>query len=98
MKTTDLSRAGIYAGVVLLLAGVQLRAVEQYVLSNGATQMLSQWLGSDPDTAEGAVQNWVVKNTPARKVIQPPRWLGWAAMSIGAVLVAHGAMRRRQKR
>lgn len=77
-------------GVFVLLVGIQLRMVESYVLNEDTTR----WLMEQSD--DPAVQ--MVKTTnqlfPAagplpRKTVTPQQWIGWAAISLGSVLVLH---------
>ena len=85
----DWLQVSVTAGVVLLLFGLQLRTVEAFVCSPEATQVLADWTGPDEQTAQGAFQRMLVQKTDHRHVIEPPAWLGWAALSIGFVLTAH---------
>lgn len=90
-------KAAFYLGLFLLLAGLQLRAVETYVLSASATKLLSDQFGASVDTPEGALEKLVVNTASPRKAITPPRWLGWAALSASAVLLAYCYFGPRQK-
>jgi hypothetical protein len=76
-------------GVVLLLLGVQFRYVDTYVLNEKASEfiaarqsepqaMVAQGIFSLPGTAPAAFREW-----------HPPNWLGWAGISVGAVLILH---------
>lgn len=83
-----------FAGLFLLLVGMQLRAVETYVLTPEATQFLAERRGAESVAsadnspfANFAVQNHLVPQ--GARVVRPPEWLGWCLMSIGAVLVLH---------
>jgi len=55
--------------------------VESFTLSDFSSQVVSSQITSD----EAATPN-VWQATASRKVVSPPRWLGLALMSIGAVL------------
>ena len=76
-----------FMGVLLLLLGMQLRMVSSFVLSEEATQFLAARAGQTAQ--EGQTMVLAIQGTGARKVIQPPDWLGWCLISIGAVLVLH---------
>jgi hypothetical protein len=79
------------AGIVVLLLGVQLRMVESYVLNDDATRWLMS-KSSDPAVKSvGAVSQMFPAAGPQtpRKTIVPPLWAGWAALSLGSVLVLH---------
>lgn len=82
-----------FLGIVILLMGVQLRLVSSYVLTAEATRFLAERTQSDGDGAMLSLANDL--GAGAQKVIEPPEWLGWCLMSVGAVLVLHSlAMKR----
>ncbi len=79
-------------GLVVLLLGLQLRAVEAYVLNETSTRFLARqaaksekssvWSWPTSLAAQGAV--------PIQgKRIEPPRWIAWALLCTGGVLVLH---------
>jgi protein-S-isoprenylcysteine O-methyltransferase Ste14 len=78
------------AGIFILLVGIQLRMVESYVLNEDSTRWLM-------DQSEDPTHQIVSKSTqlfPAagplpRKTVVPPQWIGWAAVSLGSVLILH---------
>lgn len=77
-------------GIVTLLIGIQLRMVESYVLNAPTTKWLMEH-SDDPtvqtvNTASDLMQS--VGPQP-KKTIVPPDWLGWAALSLGSVLILH---------
>lgn len=74
----------LMAGLVLLCLGIQLRMVDSYVLNEKVSTVLLQH--SAPTKPSQFLPS--VGPTP-RKEIQPPKWLGWALMSVGSVLVLH---------
>lgn len=78
----------IIIGVVVLLIGLQLRVVESYVLTPDATRWLTEHFG---DTASQAVSGaaQAISGTGPQQTYVPPEWLGWAAISLGSVLVLH---------
>jgi hypothetical protein len=85
----DLNRNQFFfIGLVILLLGLQLRFVSAYVLNPEATQFLAERSGEAP-AAAASIFN--LTSTPAmgRKVVQPPEWLGWCLISVGAVLILH---------
>jgi hypothetical protein len=87
-------------GLVVLLLGLQLRTVESYVLTPKASRFVEEKLSSDQllstDDPFGSYQSRSYDSlspsagpiTPKR--VTPPRWLGWAMISLGAILVLHG--------
>ena len=85
----------LIAGVLALLIGIQLRSVDAYVLNEPVTRFLAVRFG-DTDGPGGEAKKFLATNGPLpRKEIRPPQWLGWALMSVGAVLTFQSlAMRR----
>jgi hypothetical protein len=71
----------LLAGLLLFLLGVQFRVVDSFTLNERSSHFVAARLGGGPQQAAASWQ------APAlRKVVQPPRWLGLALMSVGAVL------------
>lgn len=83
-----------FIGALILLLGIQVRMVDTYVLTPQATKFLAERSGNVTlaSAAESPGQ-FLAANTPAtpllRKTIQPPEWLGWCFVSVGAVFVLH---------
>lgn len=73
----------LLAGLLLFLLGVQFRLVESFTLSERSSRFVATQLGDG-----GARQAMAWQGMPLRKVVEPPRWLGLALMSVGAVLTA----------
>ena len=69
----------LLAGLLLFMAGVQFRVVESVTLNERSTRYEATEMG-------GAVTPGGWQNGPLRTVVSPPRWLGLALMSVGAVL------------
>ncbi len=97
MKAPAYHQITLFAGLLFLLMGLQMRAVESYTLSPGTTRRLAHWAGPPASTPKGAVQRMVVETASVRKTITPPPWLGWATLSLGAVLTAHGLFLQSRK-
>lgn len=91
-RRTTYSIHYIYAGLLLLLAGAQMVAVESYRLTPAATAFLAQNVGPGAETPRGAVNRLMVQTTSVRKTLEIPSWVAWCTMSIGSVLLVHGAM------
>jgi hypothetical protein len=83
-----------FVGIVLMLMGLQLRAVSSYTLTAEATRFLAE--RSQSSAADGAMLALSSDiGAGPKKVIQPPEWLGWCLMSVGGVLILHSlAMRK----
>lgn len=71
----------LLVGLLVFFAGIQFRMVQSFTLSDFSSRIV----GSEPAPA-------VASNAPAwpgsagRKVVEPPRWLGLALMSVGSIL------------
>jgi len=70
----------LLAGLLAFFLGVQFRVVDSFTLNERSTHFVAARLGS----REPAPMSW--QAPPLRKVVEPPRWLGLALMSVGAVL------------
>ena len=82
-------------GLVFLLLGFQVQMVESYVLNEKASHFVAQKLKglASNNAADGSFMP-AAGPTPLRTV-RPPGWLGYAFISVGAVLVLHSlAMKR----
>jgi hypothetical protein len=79
----------LFIGLMVLLVGLQVRYVSAYVLNPEATRFLAEHTGQSQSV--GSAFFSATAGTPAapRKVIQPPEWLPWCLMSVGAVLCLH---------
>jgi len=86
----------LYIGLLVLLLGIQLHAVDTYVLSPTATRILADWFGRPSDTPQGAIEQLALKSDAlAHYNLSPPSWLAWAMLSAGAVMVTHGVILKR---
>ena len=84
-------------GLVLLVFGIQFKFVDSYVLSEDAAKFVAKRMGKK-ETAPAAVTRSIfqpfvaagaVAPSPAQRSWQPPAWLGWSLISVGAVLILH---------
>ncbi len=73
-------------GLVVLALGIQFRRVESFVLTPEATKFIAKRLHSEPTVTTTFVPSLATDPPPEKRVIKPPRWLGWAMVSGGAVL------------
>lgn len=94
-KRLNMHTISLQAGVLILLLGLQLRAVETFELSAPTTRLLAGMVGPSPATAHGAVRQIVIDTTQPRHRVTPPNWLGWSMVSIGCVLTVHGLWHRK---
>ena len=93
-------------GLVILFLGIQFRLVDSYLLSKPVTKFLAEKTGkASPQTLnavskfEEAPLSFLSFSKKPRvsllqKVIRPPTWLGWALISVGAVLILHSLAMR----
>jgi hypothetical protein len=71
----------LLAGLLLFFVGMQFRLVESFTLNERSSRFVSAQLGDRGTPAQGLWQA-----SPGGRMIHPPRWLGLALMSAGAVL------------
>ena len=80
------------AGLVVLFLGLQLRAVETFVLNEKASRFLAERIPALASADDGTMAS---AGPAARKTVRTPTWIGYAVISFGAVLVLHSlAMKR----
>jgi hypothetical protein len=81
------------AGMLILMLGLQLRFVETFVLNERSTQFLAQRVQAwrQPQMASaGSLPTMIAASGPvANHRVNPPKWLGWALVSVGSVLILH---------
>lgn len=73
----------LLVGLLLFFAGVQFRMVESFTLTERSSRFIAAQMG---DRQFQPQQQGVWPGSLSRKVVQPPRWLGLALMSVGSVL------------
>ena len=74
----------LFLGLFVLLIGLQFRYVDAYVLNPKTTRFLAERTGQVT-----AANSAAFAATSPRKVVQPPDWISWCLMSVGAVLALH---------
>lgn len=78
------------AGLVVLALGIQLRLVDAYVLNENATRVVAKVVNRSSPAQAGSVPFLMSASpTSPRHVARPPKWLGWALLSVGGVLILH---------
>lgn len=86
----DLNRHQFFfIGMMVLLIGLQVRYVSAYVLTPKATQFLAERTGQSSPTTASLFSATSGTFAAPRKVLQPPEWLPWCLISVGAVLCLH---------
>ncbi|MDX1961645.1 MAG: hypothetical protein SFX18_00745 [Pirellulales bacterium] len=78
-------------GLLLLLVGLQFRAVESFTLNEPTTRFIAARM---EDSANRPVESLVLNSGASipRREVRPPIWLGYSLISIGSVLVLHSIM------
>ncbi len=85
-------------GIVLLMLGAQLRLVDSYVLTPKASHFVESNLQNSGLDRSSPYETYLYSVGPTqtpKKTFTPPRWLGWAFLSVGAVLALHSVTIRR---
>ena len=78
------------AGLVLLLLGIQFRAIESVEVTEQFAKFMAEKTGH-PLVAVSAQSSLLAPVTGAaiNRVVYPPEWIGWLFLSLGAVLILH---------
>jgi hypothetical protein len=79
----------LFIGLVVLMVGVQFHYVSAYILNPEATQFLAERTGHATAPLNSIFAATSATPAAPRKVLQPPDWLAWCLMSVGAVLCLH---------
>jgi hypothetical protein len=92
----DLNRNQFFfLGLLVLMIGIQVRYVSAYVLNPKATQFLAERTGQSSASASPFYSAMTGLGAGPRKTLEPPEWLSWCLISVGAVLCLHSlAMQR----
>ena len=77
------------AGLVFLLLGGQFRMIDSVVLTPEVTKFLAERTGNTMAAASNMLGSLVNVDAAPPKTFQPPDWVSWALISVGAVLVLH---------
>ena len=82
-------------GMVILLLGLQFRAVESFTLNEKTSHFISTKLKKGITADPNSTPPTLAVSSPTVRTVQPPRWIGFALLSVGGVLVLHSfAMRK----
>ena len=93
MKKLNRRLLWILVGSLFILAGLQLRVCESFVLRPETTRILARWKVQRDSSPGAMLQRTVTANLDVRKTLTPPNWLGWASLSAGIAAVANGCLR-----
>jgi hypothetical protein len=76
-------------GLVLLFLGIQFRMIDTFTFNEKVTRFLATRMKVIDEPAASATGANVASASSPRKVVRPPQWVGFAMISVGAVLVLH---------
>lgn len=76
-------------GLVVLALGVQFKMVDSFVLNEKATEIIAKRLHKSDVVATTFMPSLTAAAPASRRVIKPPRWLGFMMISVGGVLCLH---------
>ncbi len=85
----EFSRNQIFAaGIFFLLLGLQFRMVEEFVLTPQFTRLVMEMFNHPMALADATMETLAGGSTSAvpPKAVRPPEWIGYALLSVGAVL------------
>jgi hypothetical protein len=87
----ELSRNQFFMfGLIVLSLGLHLRYVDSFVLNERTTKFFSKSLSAEGETAESTLNTLMATSGPSQlRTVNPPRWLGWSLLSVGAVMVLY---------
>ena len=78
-------------GIVLLLMGVQFRLVDSVMLNKETSQFIAKKI--EARKKSGGVNSLAsmlsISMPTQQRTVEPPKWVGWALVSIGGVLLLH---------
>jgi hypothetical protein len=79
-----------FAGLVLLLLGLEFNAVETFQLNAKFSQFLAERTNHPMASVSATTQTIFQSDSPpVQKTWNPPEWLGWSLLSVGSVLILH---------
>lgn len=85
-------------GLLLFMLGVQFRMVESFVLNETSTRALSRIAKDTPVASQDFGADLYMNMHPSpKKRIDPPKWLGWALLSAGGVIILHAMVLPKNK-
>jgi hypothetical protein len=90
----------LLAGLVVFLLGLQFRAVESFTLNRECSHFIATRFpkksqnGLPPSATLTSLS--VDHGSPSLRTIKPPRWLGYAMLSVGAVFILHSLVMKKQ--
>ncbi len=82
-------------GVVVLLVGIQFRYVESFTLNTESTDFIRTRIAARNTpalaTTNSSFSDYFSQSAVSQSNIniKPPKWVGWALLSMGGVLILH---------
>jgi hypothetical protein len=75
-------------GFVILMLGIQLRSIESFTLNEQTTKALAKHMNKNQvASSETFPQLYMGMNQPRTKTVTPPKWVGWALIAAGTVMI-----------
>jgi hypothetical protein len=86
------------AGMLLVMLGIQFRLVQSFVLNEPTTRALARISKQNPVASNApSMASFLIQVYPnPKKSVEPPRWLGLAMVTVGAVVALHAMAMPRQ--
>jgi hypothetical protein len=82
-------------GLILVLLGFQFRMVDTVVLNERISRVVRRQPQNAAAQTFSLAGNFLTPESLQRKVVQPPKFIGWVLLSVGTVLVLQSfAMRK----
>ncbi len=76
-------------GLVVLFLGIEFRLIDSIELTPEVTKFLAERTGRPVAAASQTVGTMIRAEAVPPKTVRPPEWLGWALLSLGAVMILH---------
>jgi hypothetical protein len=78
------------AGLVLLLLGIQFRAIESVELKEQFAKFMAERTGHPLAAVSSQTPLLApIGSAAINRVVYPPEWIGWMFLSLGGVLIMH---------
>ncbi len=85
-------------GLLILLVGLELRYVETFVLNTAASRFVREKFDSPPAKVAVFVERFFPTTSSfQQQTFEPPKWIGLALISVGAVLILHSFVAKKQE-
>lgn len=77
-------------GILLVLLGIQFRMIDSFVLKERASRVLARFNKTTPVADNSGMSSMLMQIYPKPvNRIRPPRWMGLAMITLGAVISFH---------